>query len=165
MEMSTETTDPASNGLRGAAALQAVLDTVAGEMANAGYNGDDQAAVRVSLREALLNALRHGHGRSPNSKLRVRWQMDDSFDVSMTLKWVDIPEKVLIRWNVAHERILIEVDDGGPGFDTNRTTLDPRETANREEPAGRGLLLMRHFMTWVLHNHQGNRVSMWLLRS
>jgi serine/threonine-protein kinase RsbW len=66
---------------------------------------------------------------------------------------------------VAHERVFIEVDDGGPGFDTCRTTLDPTATENREQPEGRGLLLMRHFMTWVLHNHQGNRVAMWLLRS
>jgi serine/threonine-protein kinase RsbW len=164
MEMQKSPPDSGSNSLRGPAALQAVLDTVAGEMSTAGYSGDDQAAVRVSLREALINALRHGHGRTPGTKLRARWHVSETLAVSMTLKWIDSPQQVCVSWQISSERILIEVDDGGPGFDT-RWITDPTAVDQREEPEGRGLLLMRHFMTWVMHNHRGNRVSMWLLRS
>ena len=164
MNLTSTTSESDSTGLSGAAALQAVVNTIAGEMATAGYSSIDQAAVRIALREALLNALLHGHGREPGSKLRARWHVGPSLSLSTTLKWVDSPQQVTVNWNVAQERVLIEVDDGGPGFDSKRFT-NPKSADKSEPLVGRGVLLMREVMTWVMYNHRGNRVSMWLLRS
>src|SRR5262249_22221339 len=92
MSLPSTISESDSIDLRGADALQAVLDTIAGEMATAGYGSADQAAVRIGLREALLNALRHGHGREPGSKMRARWHVGPSLALSTTLKWVDSPQ-------------------------------------------------------------------------
>ena len=51
------------------------------------------------------------------------------------------------------------IRDEGPGFDT--TTLpDPTDPANLEKRSGRGLLLIKAFMSEVRHNARGNEVTL-----
>jgi serine/threonine-protein kinase RsbW len=42
---------------------------------------------------------------------------------------------------------------------------DPLDPENFERASGRGLLLMRSFMTWVRHNVRGNLVTLCKKRS
>ncbi|HEY1379785.1 MAG TPA: ATP-binding protein [Gemmataceae bacterium] len=53
--------------------------------------------------------------------------------------------------------------DEGPGFDP-ATLPDPLDPANLERASGRGLLLIRTFMTEVRHNDRGNEITL-VLRS
>ena len=57
-----------------------------------------------------------------------------------------------------------EVEDEGPGFDPGRVP-DPTLPENPDRPGGRGLPLMRHFMTWVRFSRPGNRVTLCKYRS
>lgn len=51
------------------------------------------------------------------------------------------------------------ISDEGPGFDPNDVP-DPTDIENLERPCGRGLMLMRHYMTEVNYNSTGNSVRM-----
>ena len=53
----------------------------------------------------------------------------------------------------------IVVADQGPGFDVS-TPPDPTDPIVLERPSGRGILLMRAFMTEVRYNAIGNRVTL-----
>jgi serine/threonine-protein kinase RsbW len=56
------------------------------------------------------------------------------------------------------------VADEGAGFDANQVP-DPALPENRTKPGGRGVMLMREFMTWIRFNNRGNRVTMCMHRS
>jgi len=96
-------------------------------------------AVRLALEEALVNAIKHGN------------QMDEA-------------KKVHIHYSATVERFDISIADEGPGFDPNDVP-DPTDPENLERPCGRGLLLMRHYMTSVAYNDRGNSVTMSKLRN
>ena len=91
-------------------------------------------SVRLALEEALVNAIKHGN------------QMDRA-------------KKVHIAYRVGPERFDIHIRDEGPGFDP-ADVPDPTAAENLERPCGRGLMLMRHYMTEVEYNATGNSVSM-----
>lgn len=91
-------------------------------------------AIRLALEEALVNAIKHGHQGDPN-------------------------KEVQLRYHVAADHLLVEIEDQGPGFNPNAVP-DPIAAENLERSCGRGLLLMRHYMTWVSFNETGNRVTM-----
>jgi serine/threonine-protein kinase RsbW len=100
----------------------------------AGYSSKDTFAVRLSLEEALVNAIKHGHNGDPS-------------------------KEVQLRCHLAPKYLLAEIEDQGRGFKPEAVP-DPFAAENCERPFGRGLLLMRNFMTWVRFNKTGNRVTM-----
>ncbi len=53
--------------------------------------------------------------------------------------------------------MLIEIEDEGTGF-TPEEVPDPTSIENLEKPCGRGIMLMRAFMSRIEYNDQGNRV-------
>lgn len=55
--------------------------------------------------------------------------------------------------------IVIGIEDKGPGF-TVEDVPDPTLDENLTIPSGRGLMLIRSYMTEVRHNPSGNRVEM-----
>src|SRR5437899_2548730 len=91
-------------------------------------------SIKLALEEALVNAIKHGN------------QMDRS-------------KKVHIDFTVNCERFDIRIVDEGQGF-TLEDVPDPMAPENLERPCGRGLLLMRHYMTEVTFHPPGNRLSM-----
>jgi len=99
-----------------------------------GVSHEESLALRHSLHEAVVNAVRHGNGGDPRRSVRIcyRFLSDD---------------------------IFIEVEDEGRGFDRS-SVADPTTDENRIRPGGRGLLMMRHFMTSVEYNDRGNCVTM-----
>jgi serine/threonine-protein kinase RsbW len=116
-----------------------VLDQVEAAMTELGYPPLDVMGLRLALQETILNALRHGNGGDP-------------------------AKQVVVRYAVGPGEMLAEVEDEGPGFHPERVP-DPRAPENLEKECGRGLLLMRHFTTWLRYHGRGNRVTLCKRRS
>jgi serine/threonine-protein kinase RsbW len=125
--------------VRAAAEVGRVADIVVARMAAAGYPDKDRFAVRLALEEAVANAVKHGHRGDSTKRVRVGYQ-------------------------VRADRVLVEVEDRGAGFDPRRVP-DPRDPENLDKPSGRGLLLMRSYATWLRFNERGNRVTLCRARS
>lgn len=89
-------------------------------------------SVRLALEEALVNAIKHGNQFDPTKKVFVSYRFLDN-------------------------RFEIQITDQGSGFDPNDVP-DPTAVENLERPCGRGLMLMRHYMTEVEYNAAGNSV-------
>jgi len=107
---------------------------IAEEANKCGYEEDSVFALRLSLEEALANAILHGNVRDESKHIRVRYQ-------------------------VTPERIDLYVADEGDGF--NPTDVpDPTLPENLQRPTGRGIMLMRSYMTLVEYNDRGNEVHM-----
>jgi serine/threonine-protein kinase RsbW len=96
-------------------------------------------AVRLALEEALSNAFKHGNKNDPEKVVTLRCRIDG-------------------------ESIEIDIEDQGDGFDPEAVP-DPTEEENLEIPAGRGIVLMRSFMTDVRFEPPGNRVRMTFSRT
>ena len=85
-----------------------------------GLDADSAFFLGVALREALMNAVRHGVGQSGRP-------------------WVRVSVRALRRGVLA-----ITVRDHGPGFDPGGVA-DPLRPENLDRSCGRGLLYMRRF--------------------
>jgi serine/threonine-protein kinase RsbW len=117
-------------GIRHLADIGPALQAVAAAMAAERYPARDLFAVRLALREALVNAVEHGH-RHDSSKV-VR----------------------LICWGSADE-VAATVVDQGDGF-SPADVPDPLAPENLERPRGRGLLLIRAHASSLCFNARGN---------
>jgi serine/threonine-protein kinase RsbW len=100
-----------------------------------GYNESARFAVRLAVEEALSNAFNHGHRNLPPST------------------------PVTFEYSVTPEEIRLRIEDQGPGFQPE-TVPDPTLDENLELPTGRGLLLMRAYMSSVEYQGRGNCVAM-----
>ena len=107
---------------------------VIGAMEDVGYGARDTFAVRLALEEAVINAVKHGHGNDPRKRARICWVVSVS-------------------------AFKLVVEDDGAGFDPDRVP-DPFLPQNQEPASGRGVFLMRSYMSWVRFNDAGNRVVM-----
>jgi serine/threonine-protein kinase RsbW len=99
-----------------------------------GYSSQDQFALRLGLEEALCNAYHHGNKGDPHKSISTRWFVNPHC-------------------------IIIFVKDDGEGF-TPSNVPDPRLVENLEKPCGRGVMLMRAYMTELRFNETGNEVCM-----
>ncbi len=100
-----------------------------------GYTESSRFAVRLALEEGLANAFRHGHKGLADSTA------------------------VDFEYDVGPAQLKVVIEDRGPGFDPGAVP-DPTLDANLELPSGRGLMLMRAYMTSVSFNAKGNKVTM-----
>ncbi len=103
-------------------------------LAAASFGERDVFAVRLAVEEALVNAIKHGNKLDPD-------------------------KRVHIRYAVTQDRFDVFISDEGPGFNPNDVP-DPTAPENLERPCGRGLLLMRHYMTEVEYSDSGRAVQM-----
>jgi len=120
--------------LRVAAEMVPIIEDILAALPSAGYSAKEMFAVRLALEEALVNAIKHGHHGDPT-------------------------KEVELRYCLTPECFVVEIEDQGPGFKPQEVP-DPFAPENLERPGGRGLLLMRHYMTWVRFNSAGNCVTM-----
>jgi serine/threonine-protein kinase RsbW len=90
--------------------------------------------LRVSLTEALSNAMLYGNGKDPRKRVRV-------------------------EVTVGKSAITARVTDEGHGFDPTDVP-DPTTPDNLEKAGGRGLFLMRELMDEVHYNERGNQVTL-----
>jgi serine/threonine-protein kinase RsbW len=111
-----------------------LLDLVVAAMDAAAYPKRDLFGVRLALEEALVNAIKHGNRGDPTKEARLRFHANPEF-------------------------VLLEVEDDGAGFDPSLVP-DPLAPENLERPSGRGLFLIRQYMTWMEHNERGNCITM-----
>ena len=109
-----------------------VQEQIVGGMESRGYSPRDVFGVRLALEEALVNAVVHGNRLDPAKRVRV-------------------------ECHVSPDIVRLEVTDEGEGFDPESVpdcTLEER----LESPSGRGVMLMRSFMTRIEYNAKGNSV-------
>ncbi len=102
------------------------------------YDAESCFAVRVALSEALANAFKHGNQDDPEKAVTLECRIDAT-------------------------RVTLEVEDEGEGFDPS-SVPSPTEPENLDIPAGRGLALMRSYMTEVSFDPPGNRVRLTYVR-
>ena len=91
-------------------------------------------SIKLALEEALVNAIKHGNQYDRNKKVEITYE-------------------------VHGDRFVVRITDQGEGFDP-ADVPDPTAVENLERPCGRGLMLMRHYMTEVNYNTSGNSVYM-----
>jgi serine/threonine-protein kinase RsbW len=103
------------------------------------YCERDIFGIRLAIEEALVNAIKHGN------------QMDRT-------------KKVRVAYRVESDRFDVLIADEGQGFDPNDLP-DPTAVENLERPCGRGVMLMRHYMTVVDYRDRGNTVCMSKIRN
>ena len=103
------------------------------------YSDKEQFGVRLALEEAIVNAIKHGHRG-------------------------DLSKTVRVCYHVTPAEVRADVEDEGPGFDPFAVP-DPLAPENLEQPGGRGVFLMRHYMTAVEFNAAGNRVTLCKVRN
>ena len=98
------------------------------ERSIAGSRASEQEifSVRLALEEALVNAIKHGN------------QMDRR-------------KSICIRYRLLLDRLEVQITDEGAGFDPDDVP-DPTAVENLDRPCGRGLMLMRHYMTEVAYS-------------
>ena len=102
------------------------------------YEDREIFGIKLALEEAIVNAIKHGN------------QMDNN-------------KKVHVLFRVQPERFDIGITDEGPGYDPGDVP-DPLADENLERLSGRGLFLMRHYMTEVTVHPPGNRLTMCKVR-
>jgi serine/threonine-protein kinase RsbW len=120
-------------GVHSPAELRPFLEMLETWMKVLRYPSKDIFAVRLALHEAASNAFRHGNRG-------------------------DSSQTICVRYLVTVAEVLLEVEDQGSGFDPEQVP-DPLAESYLDRPGGRGLFLMRTYMSWVSFNREGNRVT------
>ena len=90
--------------------------------------------IRLCLEEALVNAIKYGHGFKKDLKVRVR-----------------------VEYN--HEEVRLTVEDQGRGFDLKKLQ-DCTHDKYILRGHGRGVYLIHQLMNKVKYNSKGNRIQM-----
>ena len=109
-----------------------VVEDVLRQLDDHGWVKADIFSIHLAIEEALVNAIKHGNG-------------------------LDASKQVQVVCQISQQRFRIEITDEGPGFDP-ATLPDCTAEENLEAPCGRGVMLMKEFMTRVEYNEAGNRV-------
>jgi len=109
-----------------------VTDELLEQLGRHGWSPSDIFAIHLAAEEAIVNAIVHGNKLDPAKQVQVSCEVG--------------PELVRIR-----------ITDQGAGFDPAQVpdcTLEER----LEVPSGRGVMLMKSFMTRIEYNAKGNSV-------
>ena len=115
---------------RGASRL--VMDELLGQLGAHGWSEAEIFGVHLAAEEAITNAIVHGNKLDPAKRVRVACE-------------------------VSPERVWIEIHDQGEGF--NPAAVPDCTAADRlEVSSGRGVMLMKSFMTRIEYNARGNSV-------
>lgn len=115
--------------------VEGIQNAIDAAMSKAGYQKASLFAVRLAFQEAIANAFNHGHRALPP----------------------DTPAKV--EYSVSPKEVVIIIEDQGPGFQ-KESVADCTLDENLEVPRGRGVMLIRAYMTDVRYNEKGNRIEM-----
>ena len=91
-------------------------------------------AIKMAVEEALVNAIKHGNQLVLEKSVRVVGALKP-------------------------DRFQIRITDEGPGFNPDDVP-DPTAPENLERPCGRGLLLIRFYMSSVTFQDEGRTIVM-----
>jgi serine/threonine-protein kinase RsbW len=97
--------------------VQTVGDNICGDF---GFDEDTAHWISVSVRECVINAIKHGNQN-------------------------DSGKRVWVEFETNAQELLIRVRDQGEGFDPEEVA-DPLATENLLKSSGRGIFLIRNFM-------------------
>lgn len=111
-----------------------ILNEILKDLGDNGWGEEYTFGIHLAIEEALMNAIKHGNQRDPE-------------------------KYVSVEFNFNAKIMQMVIEDEGDGFDPNDVP-DPTLEENLELPSGRGLMLMKTFMTTVEYNEKGNRVFM-----
>jgi len=111
-----------------------VLDEILSQLASREWGQRDIFSVHLALEEALVNAIKHGNG-------------------------CDVSKSVRVVCELTKDCLCVQIEDEGPGFNPDMVP-DCTESDRLEMPCGRGVLLMRSFMSSVEFRNKGNCVVM-----
>ena len=120
---------------------------------------DGDIRVGVAIEEALLNALFHGN-LEVGSELRLNG--DAPFHALANDRRHQSPykeRKIHVTSRISGSEATFVIRDEGPGFRVSKLP-DPTDLENLGKPSGRGVMLMRTFMTEVTFNELGNQVTL-----
>jgi serine/threonine-protein kinase RsbW len=121
------------------AAATGVIEVLLERLREAHWGERDLFGVHLAVEEALVNAIKHGNAERSD-------------------------KRVLVEYHLESDRIGIRISDEGSGFDPEAVP-DPTAADQLELPNGRGIMLMKHYMTKVEYNQAGNSVWMEKRRS
>ncbi|MEI6239492.1 MAG: ATP-binding protein [Planctomycetia bacterium] len=131
--------DPSSGGWRrtidlpserGASRL--IMEELLEQLGHHGWEPSDIFGIHLAVEEAIVNAIVHGNKLDPAKTVRVSCE-------------------------VTPQLARIEITDAGSGFDP-AAVPDCTRDERLEVPSGRGVMLMRSFMTAIAYNARGNSV-------
>ena len=114
--------------------IDRVLEACLEGLQRCGHDETAEFAIRLAMEESLANAMNHGNGGDPSKSIRVEFDVAPGFF-----------------------RAVIE--DQGPGFNPD-TVPDPTAEENLTIASGRGLALMKAFMTEMRVVPPGNRIEL-----
>lgn len=117
------------------AAAERVQDHIIDAMDRHGFGKASRFAVRLALAEAIANAFKHGHKTLPPTT------------------------PITMEFTITDSLVSVSIEDQGPGFKPEDVP-DPTLEENVERTSGRGIMLIKAYMTSVAHNNKGNRVDM-----
>ena len=140
--------------------VPAVVHRVAEACLEAGLC-DRAAATRVgvALEECLLNAIVHGNLEVSSA---LRQEDESAYDRQIEERRARRPyaeRRVTLTARISRTEGVFVVEDEGPGFDVSKLP-DPTDPEHLFRLGGRGILLMRSFMTAVQFGDRGNRVTL-----
>jgi len=115
-------------------AYQEFVESLLKDLEALGWQQCDLFGVHMALEESISNAIRHGNKQ-------------------------DLAKRVEVECRYSDERFWLRVCDEGVGF-VPEAVPDCCAPERLEVPGGRGLTLIRAFMSWVEYNEQGNCVTM-----
>ncbi|MEM9372347.1 MAG: ATP-binding protein [Planctomycetota bacterium] len=112
-----------------------VIERILALASKHGFDAGSAFAIRLAIEEAITNAFVHGNSTMP-------------------------PEAtVTVDYRVSDRSVDVAVEDRGPGFNPDHLP-DPTKEENLSKPSGRGVMLMRAYMSEVVFNNSGNRVRL-----
>ena len=115
-------------------AAREVQERIVGLLEQNAWPMRDCFGVRLSLEEAMVNAIKHGNRMERDKKVRIVCELTE-------------------------DEITVVIEDQGSGFKLEEVP-DPTDEDNLDKPGGRGIMLIRSFMNRFAYNDKGNCLTM-----
>jgi serine/threonine-protein kinase RsbW len=115
-----------------------VIDQIVSQLESLGWCENEVFGIQLALEESLTNAVRHGNKQ-------------------------DEAKSVHVQCEVSQSRFWAHIRDEGEGFRPDAVP-DPTAEENLSVAGGRGLLLIKAYMTDVHYNACGNCVTLLKVR-
>ncbi len=115
--------------------IRALVEKIVDLADEAGYSKSSTYAIRLALVEGIANAFEHGH------------------------KSLGHDAPIRVEYSISERVVEVAIEDQGTGF-VPAELPDPTLEENISNPRGRGVMLMRAYMTDVTFNQAGNRVKL-----
>lgn len=116
------------------AVSRGIVDELLSQLRAHRWTEHDVFGIHLSLEEAMMNAIKHGNRYATDKRVHVACQLRT-------------------------DSVWIRVTDEGPGFDP-AAVRDCTEDEGLEATSGRGVMLIRSFMSTVEWSDRGNCVTM-----